>query len=205
MRRLFLIAAFAAACVAPAEAQSWSDLFKDALRSLTGGSSSEPAAATAAPEPPSEKELLGTWSYQAPAMEYTGDDMLASLATSTLKGQLPAYYQQAGLQPGKATVAFTRRGVFKAALADRKVEGVYRYDEDTGELTVECLFAGNPVSFTGRAKCAGGVLTLLFEANAALASLRASSPQYAQNQKLQQIAAILAHYPGVMLGAELTR
>lgn len=49
------------------------------------------------------------------------------------------------------------------------------------------------------------MLTLLFEANAALGSLRASSQQYAQNPKLQQIAAILERYPGVMLGAELKR
>ena len=87
----------------------------------------------------------------------------------------------------------------------KREKKVYRYDEDTGELTVECLFAGNPVSFTGRAKHADGVLTLLFEANAALGSLRASSQQYAQNPKLQQIAAILERYPGVMLGAELKR
>ena len=205
MRRLFLIAAFAAAFATPVSAQSWQDMFKSAIQSLTGGTSSESAAATAAPEPLPEKELFGSWSYQAPAMEYTGDDMLASLAASTLKGQLPSYFQQAGLQPGKATVSFSRRGVFKAVLDTHKVEGVYRYDEDTGELTVECLFAGNPVSFTGREKHADGVLTLLFEANAALGSLRASSQQYAQNPKLQQIAAILERYPGVMLGAELKR
>lgn len=204
MKRQFILAAFAVALAAPVSAQSWQDLFKNALQSLTG-TSSEPAATTAAPEPLSEKELLGTWSYQAPAMEYTGSDMIASLATSTLKGQLPSYYQQAGLHPGKATVTFTRRGVFKAALDKQKLEGVFRYDDDTGELTIECLFAGNPVSFTGRAKHADGVLTMLFEANAALGSLRASSQQYAQNQKLQQVAAILEHYPGVMLGAELKR
>ena len=190
MRRLFLIAAFAAAFATPVSAQSWQDMFKSAIQSLTGGTSSESAAATAAPEPLPEKELFGSWSYQA---------------ASTLKGQLPSYFQQAGLQPGKATVSFSRRGVFKAVLDTHKVEGVYRYDEDTGELTVECLFAGNPVSFTGRAKHADGVLTLLFEANAALGSLRASSQQYAQNPKLQQIAAILERYPGVMLGAELKR
>ena len=204
MKRQFILAAFAVALAAPVSAQSWQDLFKNALQSLTG-TSSEPAATTAAPEPLSEKELLGTWSYQAPAMEYTGSDMIASLATSTLKGQLPSYYQQAGLHPGKATVTFTRRGVFKAALDKQKLEGVFRYDDDTGELTIECLFPANPVSFTGRAKHADGVLTMLFEANAALGSLRASSQQYAQNQKLQQVAAILEHYPGVMLGAELKR
>ena len=84
MRRLFLIAAFAAAFATPVSAQSWQDMFKSAIQSLTGGTSSESAAATAAPEPLPEKELFGSWSYQAPAMEYTGDDMLASLAASTL-------------------------------------------------------------------------------------------------------------------------
>ena len=76
MRRLFLIAAFAAAFATPVSAQSWQDMFKSAIQSLTGGTSSESAAATAAPEPLPEKELFGSWSYQAPAMEYTGDDML---------------------------------------------------------------------------------------------------------------------------------
>lgn len=61
------------------------------------------------------------------------------------------------------------------------------------------------MKFTGRVKHADGVLTLLFEANAALASLRASSPQAAQDQRLQQIATILERYPGVMLGVVLKR
>ena len=70
------------------------------------------------------------------------------------------------------------------------------------ELSVPGFYLRRPISV---ADCADGVLTLLFEANAALGSLRASSQQYAQNPKLQQIAAILERYPGVMLGAELKR
>ena len=41
MRRLFLIAAFAAAFATPVSAQSWQDMFKSAIQSLTGGTSSE--------------------------------------------------------------------------------------------------------------------------------------------------------------------
>lgn len=203
MKRISILALFAAVSVTSASAQSWQDLFKNALQSLTGKSSE--ATASAAPAPLSEEELLGTWTYQAPAMEYTGGDMLASLATSTLKGQLPAYYQQAGLEQGKGTVTFARRNVFKAVLGERTLEGTYRYDAETGAVTVDCLLSGNPLSFTGSAKHADGVLTMLFEANAALNSVRSSSPQSAQNQKLQQIAAILERYPGVMLGVELKR
>lgn len=202
MKRMLLMAAFAVAFTLPVGAQSLQDLFRSALESLTG-KSSEPAPKAAAPEVLTAAELLGTWSYRAPALEYTGDDMLASLATSTLKGQLPAYYAQAGLQPDKAAVTFARGSGFCATLGERRLEGTYRYDASTGALTIEYLLAGKPVVFTGRARYADGVLTLLFEANAAFGSLRASSPQAAQNQRLQQISAILEHYPGVMLGAEL--
>ena len=205
MKRLVLIAAFAVAIAQPVGAQSLQDLFRNALEALSGKSSEQPAAPVAEPRVLTAAELLGTWSYRAPALEYTGDDMLASLATSTLRGQLPAYYAQAGLQPDKAAVTFARGNVFRAALGDRKLEGTYRYDAATGAVTVEYLLSGKAVVFTGRARHIDGVLTLLFEANAALASLRASSPQAAQNQRLQQIAAILEHYPGVLLGAELKR
>ena len=205
MIRKVLIAALAVAFAQSAGAQSLQDLIRNALESLSGKTSEESAAPAAVAEPLAATELPGVWNYRAPALEYTGDDMLASLATSTLRGQLPAYYAQAGLQPDKATVTFARDNKFRAALGDRKVEGTYRYDATTGALTVEYLLAGKTVKFTGRAKHADGVLTLLFEANAALASLRASSPQAAQDQRLQQIAAILERYPGVMLGVELKR
>ena len=138
-------------------------MFKSAIQSLTGGTSSESAAATAAPEPLPEKELFGTWELSG-AGDGVHGRRYARLAgdLDAQRGSCPPISSRRGLQPGKATVSFSRRGVFKAVLDTHKVEGVYRYDEDTGELTVECLFAGNPVSFTGRAKHADGVLTLLF-------------------------------------------
>lgn len=204
MKRTVFIAALAVVFALPAGAQSLQDLFRNALESLTGKSSA-PAAPAAAPRVLTAAELLGTWSYQAPALEYTGDDMLASLAVSTLRGQLPAYYAQAGLQPGKAAVTFARDNRFRATLGERKLEGTYRYDAATGDVAIECLVSGKPLSLSGRAKHADGVLTLLFEANAALASLRASSSQAAKDQRLRQIAAILEHYPGVLLGVEAKR
>lgn len=106
MRRLFLIAAFAAAFATPVSAQSWQDMFKSAIQSLTGGTSSESAAATAAPEPLPEKELFGTWSYQAPAMEYTGDDMLASLATSTAQRAAALLFPAGGAATGQGDGLF---------------------------------------------------------------------------------------------------
>lgn len=131
MIRKVLIAALAVAFAQSAGAQSLQDLIRNALESLSGKTSEESAAPAAVAEPLAATELPGVWNYRAPALEYTGDDMLASLATSTLRGQLPAYYAQAGLQLDKATVTFVRDNKFRAALGDRKVEGTYRYDATT--------------------------------------------------------------------------
>lgn len=204
MKRWIIAAIFAFGSAAPASAQSWQSFLKNALQALTGKTDETETAAAAASGFPAAQELLGTWTYRAPAMEYTGSDMLASLATSTLKGQLPSYYQQAGLQSGTGTIVFDRNDAFRAVLTEHRLEGTYSYDAATGTVTIRCPLDSRSVCFTGSAKLAEGVLTMLFEANAVLASLQAL-PQYAQNEKLQQISTILQNYPGVMLGAELTR
>lgn len=186
-----------------ASAQSWQTLLKDVLQSLGGSSTANSSQEQAAvPVPPSDKALRGTWIYQAPAISYTGADMLATLAVTTLEGQLPAYYQQAGLQPGVGTFTFERNGVFTAVLGTKRLAGTYAYHADTGDLTISFPLEGKPTSFSGKVTCLDEQLTLLFEASETLRTLRGASTKFAQNQRAQQISTILDAYPGIMLGAK---
>jgi len=115
MRRLFLIAAFAAAFATPVSAQSWQDMFKSAIQSLTGGTSSESAAATAAPEPLPEKELFGSWSYQAPG------DRVHGRRYARLAGDLDAQRAAALLFPaGGAATGARRRSLSPVAVSSRQ-------------------------------------------------------------------------------------
>lgn len=196
----------AAAWCQPAAAQSWQTLLKDVFQSLGGSASEKPAQEKAAvPVPPSAKELQGVWTYQAPAISYTGSDMLATLAVATLESQLPAYYQQAGLLPGAGTFAFGENDVFEAVLGAHRITGTYGYAAAAGEVSLSFPLEGKQVSFKGRVTLADDVLTLMFEASETLRTLRAASAQFAQNQKVQQISAILDAYPGIMLGAKMKK
>lgn len=205
MRRIPAFALLLAATLFlhPASAQSWGDR----LQQLLGGGSTttaEPQQAAAVP-PASQAALYGEWTYRAPLLEYTGDDMLAALAVGTLREQFATALAKAGLVPGQGTVSFRKRGGVRIALADRQAEGSYAYDAPQGVLTVTLVRDKTRGTIDGKAAIADGRLQLRFDAQRVLEVIRQTAPQNSDDEKLQQFAALLENYPGIVLGAELSR
>ena len=64
---------------------------------------------------------------------------------------------------------------------------------------------GKQATFQGYLSLRGEVLTLQFDAGDALEAVRHSSPEYAANEKMQQIASVMQNYPGIMLGGQLKK
>ena len=125
MKKLLALAFAACFAAQPLVAQSWADALQKAL----GGSRKESSGAAATPAaPPTAKALRGAWTYRAPAMDYTGDDVVAALAVGSLRDQLAPLYARAGLEPGTGTVRFadSRRVAFE--LSGHRMEGTYVYD-----------------------------------------------------------------------------
>ena len=202
MKKLLALAIAACYAAQPLVAQSWADALQKAL----GGSRKESSGAAATPAaPPTAKALRGAWTYQAPAMDYTGDDVVAALAVGSLRDQLAPLYARAGLEPGTGTVRFadSRRVAFE--LSGHRMEGTYVYDARTGRIAVTLSRAERTATFEGVASMADGVLTLLFDARQALDAVGGTPDQAAQNEKLRQICAILEKYPGIRLGCKLSR
>ena len=100
MKKLILLIAFFATMFSAqrADAQSLGDLFNGLSKLL--GSSTESQQPVVKPVYPSAEELLGTWVYSSPEMIYTGNDALASIAVSSVKGQIPALANKFGIVPG---------------------------------------------------------------------------------------------------------
>lgn len=202
MKKLLALAFAACFAAQPLVAQSWADALQKAL----GGSRKESSGAAATPAaPPTAKALRGAWTYRAPAMDYTGDDVVAALAVGSLRDQLAPLYARAGLEPGTGTVRFadSRRVAFE--LSGHRMEGTYVYDARTGRIAVTLSRAERTATFEGVASMADGVLTLLFDARQALEAVGGTPDQAAQNEKLRQICAILEKYPGIRLGCKLSR
>lgn len=83
-RTLCLSALFVVCATIAVSGQS----MNEKLQQLLGGSHSAKQEEATPPTYPSEEALLGVWTYQAPSIEYKGDDMFASIAVAGLQDQL---------------------------------------------------------------------------------------------------------------------
>ena len=175
------------------------------LQQLLGGSHSAKQEEATPPTYPSEEALLGVWTYQAPSIEYKGDDMFASIAVAGLQDQLATHYVKAGLVPGQGTVSFKKRNRLHASMGGHEIDGTYSYDPATGTAAITLIQDGKQATFQGYLSLRGEVLTLQFDAGDALEAVRHSSPEYAANEKMQQIASVMQNYPGIMLGGQLKK
>ena len=202
MKRILLLIALLSGSIAPqAGAQSLSSL----LKSLFGTPAAEQSAAPEAPAAPTAAELLGTWYYNKAAVTYSGNDLLASLAVAALEEPIAGYGAKAGLVAGRDRLVFGTRGRLTAQVDKTKKEGSYTYDPATGSLTLRIAIGDSVGELTGRATLEKGQLTLLFDAQEALAAMDSAAPKLRQNEQVQFAASIVAAYPGIQLGGVLKR
>lgn len=201
MKKLLFILLFALGTTIPTEAQSWKEIFG----SLFGGNSSKNETTTVVTKYPSEKQLAASWSYAEAVIDYTGDDLLATMAVSALEGQVEGYCTKAGIVAGRDRILFKRNGGVEVNISDHKAEGTYCYDAERGALTLEVAWVGQTATLTGEATYESGVLTLLFKAESVIATMKAASPKLAENDHVKMAAAVVASYPGIQIGARFKR
>lgn len=200
MKKSLILAVLLMGCSA-ISAQS----LNDKLQQLLGGSQTPKQEETTPATYPSAETLLGVWTYQAPSIEYKGGDMLASIAVAGLKDQLAAHYVKGGIVPGKGTVSFKKRKQMHASMGGQEIDGTYIYDPATGVATITLVKEGKQATFQGYVTLRGEMLTLQFDAGDALKAVQHASPEYAANEKMQQIGSLLQSYPGIMLGGQLKK
>ena len=73
-------------------------------------------------------------------------------------------------------------------MGGHEIDGTYSYDPATGTAAITLIQDGKQATFQGYLSLRGEVLTLQFDAGDALEAVRHSSPEYAANEKMQQIA-----------------
>ena len=178
-----------------AQAQSFGDL----LKALSGNTSQ-----TEAPKPtyPSERELVGKWSYQALHMEYSGNDALASLAISSAKNELSALNAKLGLTPGKDYIQLKSNGSLTIGIGDNKVLGKYSYIPPTGELIITLGEENYKVMLTATATLRSDELYIMFNAKELIAIAEATTPKISEEQIFAIAKALINAYDGIMVGAK---
>lgn len=198
MKKLILLVALLGGACLECEAQSWMDMLKG-LFSTTEESIEQQKEVESYM---TARQLCRTWTYKSAVVEYTGSDALVSMAVSALKDQVDGYITKAGIQAGRDYIAFQRGGAVRMHIADKKLAGTYRYNADTGKVTITVPVNGKTVSLTGQTRYKSGRLTLLFAADKTLAKLKEAMPSLAQNDYVKIAESVVSGNPGILIGAE---
>ena len=198
MKKIAYIALICAATLfeQSVNAQSLSDLF-NAFSGLLG-SSTEQTKEVEKPVYPTKKEIIGTWVYTQPEIVYEGEDALASLAISSVKGQVPALLQQFGFV-AERDYAIIKDSKITAVSGEHKTKADYTYSPSDGKAVITGEYNGQQITVTGYVTIKDGKVTVLFDAQQLIA-IASQSKQFKENTVLQMVASIISSYPGVKVG-----
>lgn len=204
MKKLFFVVVlfFATFSLQQTHAQSLTDLFNGLSKLL--GSTQESQQQVVKPVYPSSAELLGTWVYSSPEMIYMGNDTLASIAVSSVKGQIPALANKFGIVPGTINADVTKKSI-KAWRGEQKSTASYTYIPSTGQAIITGKFNDQKVILTGTVEVVnGGDLRILFKAKE-LMTIVSQTSTFKENTSLQMIKEVIDSYPGIQVGAVVKR
>lgn len=155
----------------------------------------------------SPEQLVGTWTYAAPAINLEGGNALASIggsaATSVIEGKLAPYYQRLGLNNLVLTV--NEDLTFNMALKFGTLKGTIEKDEQNNLIFNFQAFQKVDI---GRVKTIAVLstqgLSLTFDVTK-LKAVVSKVAEIAKNQTFQSVSKLLDSYENVYAGFRLTK
>lgn len=154
-------------------------------------------------------DIVGTWSYQSPAVSFKSDAALNKIgglaASAALEDKLVSYYNSAGLNTLVLTV--NSDDSFTMKIKSITLSGTITKDDDSGSLTFKFNAFGKisigSVSAMAE-KSATNNLTLTFDASKVI-SIISKVAEIAKIQTLQSLSSLLNSYDGLYAGARLKK
>ena len=155
----------------------------------------------------SEVLIVGSWSYNEPAVEMSSENTLANLAssalTSSLSSKLTKAYDYVGIKQGNCSFTFNNDDTFSAVVGKRNLTGTYVYDAETH--AVELKFDSKLINLgtmKGFAYIDGDSLKLVFDCTRLTNFVSALG---AKSSLLSGVTSLVKSYENVMLGFALTK
>lgn len=192
MKRVLLIVAALFTLASTASAQTFGDLLKSGatqiIDKVTGGKATE-------------LMLTGTWSYNAPAVKFTGDNELANVAgnalASSAETKLQKAYDFVGIKQGSCTFTFKDDNSFTAVIGKRNLSGTYTYDAATHAIELNFSTLLKLSAMKGFVYLEGESLSLVFDCSRLTAFVKTLG---AKVSMLKGVTSLLSSYDDVMLG-----
>ena len=152
---------------------------------------------------PTEKQIIGTWSYQEPAVMFTSDNALKStagtLASASIEKKLQTYFSKVGIKKGNLTITFDEQKNFSIKKGTKSVRtGTYAISGSTVTLT----FKGKTKPCRITPQLDNGSLVMVMDATS-LKNFMSGIASYVSS--LSTVTSVLNAYDGMKVGIRLSK
>lgn len=208
MKSLFLKMAVALLLMAAPSAVSAQSVLGGLLNKLGGGSGSglisDAVSALLGTKKVEQSTLVGTWSYEGPALVFESENIANKLGGSLLssKGEdlLSTQLEKIGLKPGGLEITFKSDSTYTCKLGGRNISGKYEVNDAT--LQLKKL---NFTTLKANAKVTGSELQLAVEADKVLTLVSSLSNLAGSNSTLSAITGFMKGYDGMQVGMKFKK
>lgn len=152
----------------------------------------------------SQSTLVGTWSYESPAIVFESDDIANKLGGSLLssKGEelMSTQLKKLGVQPGKVVVTFNSDSTYTCKLGSKTTKGKYSVKDATLTLT--------KLGFTTmktNVKVTGKEMQLAVEADKLLSLVSSFGNVAGSVSGLSSLTSFIKGYDGMQVGMKFQK
>ena len=152
------------------------------------------------------KQIVGTWTYQQPALVFESNNLLnqvgAAAFTEKAEKSAAGYLSKFGVKAGSLSITFNDNGHYAATLKGRSISGTYKLNGATLTLVAPQGVVTVPVN----AKLQNNQLQLAAHADKLLPLLQTLIGSASQvTEQAATVTTLLKQYKGALLGLKLKK
>lgn len=153
---------------------------------------------------PTETQVVGTWSYQSPAIVFNSKNALVGIggatASKTIETKLQNYLSKYGIKKGQMSITFNKDKTFSVNYKTKKITGTYTLSGNSVSLT----FKGRKQPCKLTPQLDNGQLCIVADATKLKTFLEGLGAS-ATSAEITTIVSLLKQMDGMLLGIRLSK
>ena len=150
--------------------------------------------------------IIGTWTYQEPAVQFSSDNLLAkaggSVASAKVVEKIKPYFEKVGIKEGKMILTLNEDNTCTYTLKNKTYEGTYTYDSSNDQITIKTTSMSFPTAYVS---VSGNQLSLTFDSTKILNLVQSAGSLAGSSSTLSTISQIATAYDGMKTGFLFTK
>jgi hypothetical protein len=150
-----------------------------------------------------QANLVGTWSYSAPCVQFESENALSkaggTVIAEKVESKLDKIYTKVGIKSGTLTFTFDESGSCTYGIGSNLREGTYTFDSDKKMVTITTSLGRQVNAYVS---ISGSNMGLTFDASKMLVLFQSVSSKMTS---LATISTIAGQYNGMKVGFEFTK